>query len=482
MSGFLKSNIFVAILIVLMFSPLRLIHLGYSEFQDDEKKAFIRNVKQENLYDFFLEQRKGPIQFFVSHIPYSITKDFRNEFAQRLPFSIINISAVLVLYLLMESLTKNKLAAFFGAGLFAVNGFTVGFSRIAQYQNLNMFFSFLAINFYLKILDDDKNIIRNSFIGTFFYCLSLYSHWDAIFYFIPAVFIFVKFLFRKDLSSKYKVTVLFGNLIFSAALLLPFMIPYVKHHFASSDSTEYFSRRVGFSDYSLERHRFIFELYNPFYTLAAYLVVISVSILFIKKSWIYIIWFIVNFLTIRYFMTKPGTHIYNYLIPIYFLSALVFAELYNRKIKILTSLLLFLFTGAIAAFYYQSFVIFVDHKKEYPWDSKLVFNKATVAYYEKEVLTFGFPHFRNWKEINEFVLKDGPECGYLSNEGKEISQIYMDIKAGKTSGCYYIVVVKRPFISTRDGVSYAQAKSKYKIMDYKKEGETLTKIYKIPDK
>jgi len=154
-----KTDILIIILLTALSAPLRFINLGYSEFQDDEKKAYIRLAKDQTVTDFLLQQRKGPMQFLATYIPYSITGDYRNELAGRLPFTLINTASVIVLYLLLKKLTKSRMASVFGAVLYMTNGFIVGFSRIAQYQNLNLFFSlFLHHMFYLLFENGFANL------------------------------------------------------------------------------------------------------------------------------------------------------------------------------------------------------------------------------------------------------------------------------------------------------------------------------------
>ncbi len=468
-------NTLVIFLLISATVPLRFINLGYSEFQDDEKKAFMRVLPDENVFEFFIRQRKGPMQFLVTQVPYLITHDYRNEFAERFPFAVLNTASVILLYLLLLKITKNKLASFFGALIYSTNGFIVGFSRIAQYQNLNLFFSFLALYFYYDLTTYDRHLIRKSLIATFAFSLSLLSHWDAIFYLVPIVYFFILFLRRKDLDKKYKNRIILWNFSLGSLLILPFLIPYFMHHSNDGESARYFVKRFGFNKTNIIRHKFIFELYNPFITLYLYGVFLVLSLFFIKKHFAYFLWFGINFGAILFFMAKPGTHIYNYIIPLVFIFSLLAGSVLN-KFSMHTQYIFGILTLSIfALLFYQSYVVFVDHTRVYPWDSKIIFGRATTPYVDKEVLTFGFPHFRDWKNINSFLLNYNKDCGYITNEGKEISQIYLDLTYGDTTGCHYIINVKRPFISTRDGVVFPSAKKK--IYQYEVRGEWLTRVY-----
>jgi 4-amino-4-deoxy-L-arabinose transferase-like glycosyltransferase len=479
MSGW-KKDLLIILFLILVSAPLRFINLGYSDFQDDEKKALLKVKTFREIPDYVVKQRKGPMQMFVSYIPYMITGDFLNEYAERIPFAVANIASVITLYLLVKKITKNRYAGLFSALLFAFNGFIVGFSRIVQYQNLNLLFSLLALYFYYDVADVKKNALKSSLIGTFFFSLSVLSHWDAVHYLVPIIFFFILFLIRKDLLIKQKLIVLAANLLLGCALLLPFLVPYFEHNQDNENNLTYFGKRVGLSSYPLDMHRFIFELYNPFYTLPALTALLALGLIFIKKTYLFIIWFLVNFLTIRYFMISPGTHIYNYVLPAIVLGGSGLGFLVALFPKYIRYPLAFVAVLASGVFFYQSFILFVDHSEgEYPWDSKVVFGKETVPYRRKEVLTFGFPHFRNWRGISDFVYSQNDDCLYISNEGIEISGIYMKNKYGEYRDCYYIVAVKRPFISTRDNRTFAAAVGKIPIYRYERDGENYVNVYKI---
>jgi len=53
------------IALFLLAGVLRFVNLGYSDYQGDEIKA-LYNPKEIKSAQFFLEQRKGPMQFLVT--------------------------------------------------------------------------------------------------------------------------------------------------------------------------------------------------------------------------------------------------------------------------------------------------------------------------------------------------------------------------------------------------------------------------------
>ncbi len=472
------------LLIIILASFLRFTNLGYSEFQDDEKKAFIRNGSDETVYNFLLNQRKGPLQFFLTSATVFFTHDARNEFLVRLPFTIANLLSVLVVYLILKEYFSSRLTAVFGSTLYMANGFVVGFSRIAQYQNLNLLFSFLAVYLFLKCKNNPSKAMVFSLLGTLAFSLSLLAHWDAIFFVIPIIYFYGRFISDKSIPLTRRVKITLFNLLFGLLLLLPFLVPYVQNQFSNTVNTEYFERRVGTSQLPISRHKFIFDLYNPFITLPFMFVLFLIGLVNYRKSAPLIFWFSLNFLVIFLLMKKPGTHIYNYIIPAIFVATSGFAQIRKNKYVLLVFALPVI--AALAFVNYQSYKIFVDHSPEYPWYPKIIFSFKNIIlhtpfYDDKEVLTFGFPHFRNWKSVNEAILNDSDKCTYITNEGKEISQIYTLEKYGilKTRSCYFIVDVERPFITREDGVVFSQIRNKTPVYSHVVDGHPVTEIYKI---
>lgn len=537
-----KKEIIILILLIVFATFLRFPNLGYSEFQSDEKKTIIRTDIYESKYDFLINQRKGPVQYFITSAVLFFTKDPLNEFSLRLPFAVLNTLSVVIFYLILKDLINEMFPSqnvskipknvrngkifgvltiknpeitkivvpIFGTFLYLTNGFIVGFSRIVQYQSLNLLFSFLALYFFVKLsrtklnktekhknaglksknhifFSPKKNLYIYSFSGVFTLCISLLSHWDAVFFLIPIIYFYILFMIRKDIPVKTKLIILVSNLVLCALITLPFLIPYVYNQLFNPENIAYLNKRVGISGYPLERHKFIFELYNPFVTMYFLAFLSTVSLVSIKKVYPYVVWFVLNFLIIRFFMEKPGTHIYNYVLPAIFLAAFgiyQFARL--KKTFYYVSLAVI---GMICAFlFFQSYMLYVDNTREYPWDDKILLKfknreLKTEQYSDPEILTFGFPHFRNWKKINEIISDDPDHCTYITNEGKEISQIYVKEKFGiiESRGCYFIIDVKRPFNAAGKDVTFAKTSGKDSVYIYKKDDRKLVRMYKIYD-
>lgn len=494
--GLFKTEYLFILILLVGSCYLRFKNLGYSDYIGDEHKAFLELSEGQTTWDFFMSQRKGPMQFLVSQIPYSITGDFRNEFAQRLPFSIISVLAVLVFYTLVKKLTKESLIAFISTFLLMVNGFIVGFGRIAQYQSLNLLFSFLALYFYTDLIERDEETVKSSVLGTLFWCLSILSHWDAIFILPVVIIIFIKYLIRRDIEKSIKIRLVIFNFLFGCLILLPFLVPYIKYQLNSVENSAYFERRIEIGHGLRDRYKLLIELYNPFVTFWLLVIAGVLGVLFIKKSWIYLIWFIFGYLSFEIFVRKPGTHIYNFLTPVFILCGIGISNLVKISPSIIRKLIFFVLTLVFVFLFYQTHFIFIDHVREYPWQEKTFYKlkglpKALKRYsiletptytYEQKLPLFGFPHKRYWNEINDFINTqnevNNKSYGYITNEVKTIAEWYMDAKYKADSG-FYVVAIKYP-LSFVDDWSFVQIGGKELVYSLKNDQKyTIVKIYRV---
>ena len=504
----IKWDLIIISILILSSSYLRFKNLNYSDYIGDEHKAFIELEAGQNLPDFLLSRRKGPMQFFVSYIPYLITHDFRNELAERIPFAVISVISVVVFYFMVKKITKCWLCAFLSSLIYLSNGFIVGFGRIVQYQNLNLLFSFLAIYFYSNLLDRKDKLLKLSMIGTMFWCLSFFSHWDAIFIIPVVLVIFIKFFLSKDISREYKLKILFYNLLLGCLILLPFMIPYSFYQRNSDENLGYLFRRLGTGNHNNSVYEMYIDLYGPFVTLWFLIICGTLGSLFIKKSYMVTFWFLFGYGIFELFVSKPGTHIYNFLIPVFILSGVGLGSLIKimpkKTLKIITFIIVLI---PIAFLYHQSYILFVDHSKEYPWEQKKILNidldcgnssnwcnkvqpylnLTTKRYYYdykgQKLPLFGFPHKRYWNEVNEFIVNqntlNSENLGYATNEDKTVSEWYIK-GIYMTTGNFYFLGIRRPGNFVEDMSPPNKSETKVLVKEYKSENDsTVVKIYRV---
>ena len=140
--NFVKSEHFWVLLLLVTTASLRFINLSYSDYISDEPGTFLyrggKKTPTISTWEFFMNERKGPLQIIVGFIPYSIVGNYKNELAQRIPFSLFSLAAVFVFYQAIKELTKDATAALISAALLSFNGLIMAYGRIAQYQNLNL--------------------------------------------------------------------------------------------------------------------------------------------------------------------------------------------------------------------------------------------------------------------------------------------------------------------------------------------------------
>jgi hypothetical protein len=459
----------------------------------------------ENAWQFFMEQRKGPVQFVVSYIPYLFTHNFMNEFAERLPFTIFGYLSIFVFYIFVRKLSESPPTAFIATFLFLVNGFITGFARIAQYQNINLFFSFLALYFYSDFLKPTRRVLRNTLLGTLMFSLSLLSHWDAIFVLFPVIYFVVVFLKNPEISNEEKRMVLLYNIALGALVLLPILIPYTVFQVRDPSNSQYFFRRVSLGIFEPEGYVKLIRLYNPFLFLE-FLVGASLIGIFGKKSWLYLSWGTLNYLIFQLFVRKPGTHIYNFIIPFSILAATGFALLMKKLPLVLRPVVAGIYMVFMAFFVYQTYIIFIDHRVEYPWNREqlmdftckdkspksilirdvtceqfLSYFKTPIYKAEETLPLFGFPLNRHWNEINAFINNENStkneSFGYVSNELKTITEKYMDAKYRVNKG-FYAVAIRKP-LSFEDDWSFDRYSKKSLVKEYFNDGWVVVRIYRV---
>lgn len=488
-----KIDVLILLVLVISAGLLRFQDLGYSNYTADEYGAMIWTKETPDhfptdLKEFFMTRKKGPLQYVVSYLPIYLTGEYNNELAVRIPFAIFSVLAVVIFYKLVERLSGSRLIGFISAVLLMTSGFIAAFGRIAQYQNLNMFFSFSALYLYSELLVSKEKLMKKTILGTVALVLSLLSHWDVIFILPPLVMIIVSFMRDSKFTKEFKVKLLLTNLFVGLLLVLPFLVPYLLNFGSVDVNQKYLVSRIGYYlGSNIKSYLFDIEFYNPFLAIWVYGLGGLLGAMMFRKNRIFLVWFLVNILFFELFVRRPGTHIYNFLIPLFVLVAFALswmikvANRYVRVIPILLTTFIFVFL------YYQSYLIFVDHSVEYPWRKEKILGYKTVEHSHKHRPRFliGFPHNRYWEEINAFVneqnRQNGENFGYTTNESQTISRYYMDTLY-MTSGNFYAIGIKLPWSFSND-YKFPQIRGKHTVKKIKSEyGENVVRIYRVEGK
>jgi hypothetical protein len=184
----------------------------------------------------------------------------------------------------------------------------------------------------------------------------------------------------------------------------------------------------------------------------------------------------------------PGTHIYVYLIPLFiFLSFGIYlienlikgivGKNIGRPVFIYSLTLLFVFI------YLQSYAVFVDNSTEYPWREEKfffwTFPRPNAIYH---LSMFGFPYYRNWEGIRDFVKSSTFEptiSAYSTNERKSLVRYYVNLeKSSDKAGVY--IYINNPQSFTNE---ISEEKSRYWVGSHDPEytlsrnGEEIVRVY-----
>ncbi|OGC46729.1 hypothetical protein A3F07_03715 [candidate division WWE3 bacterium RIFCSPHIGHO2_12_FULL_38_15] len=487
-----RDTIFTLILLFSSFI-LRMVNLGYSDYQGDEIKALFLPDQGQNISAFLLDQRKGPVQFIVTFFIKFINPDYSNEFLTRLPFALAGIFAVLVFYKFLKLHFKDEVA-FFASFFLSTNGFLIAFSRIVQYQSFVILFMLLSLYFFSLALKNDNWRPKGVYFGIISWAVSILSHYDGIF-----IFPFVFFLFFKLIKTapNIKKHLLFSFLTFTL-LISVFYIPFI---FSISQSTlEYWTNRLSGGSEKISSSKYLFTVYHPIYTIHIYTLLAALGFsrfvfekirkrILMDETFFILLWLLVTVVFLEIIVNIPGTHIFTYLIPLSFfigygiktIKDLIFWFIKHYVANLVT------YFGILIVFsflFLQSYAVFVDHSNEYPWEGEKFliweFPKPTPIFH---LSMFGFPYNRNWEEIRDIIISSQNNGYYSTNERESISRYYIPLnKSSEKAG--YFVLIRNPQ-SFNETVTNLRVKTwidnNLPVFTVSKSGKNIVEIYYIPD-
>ncbi|MDC0449163.1 glycosyltransferase family 39 protein [bacterium] len=484
-----KNKDYYLILLVVLAVLLRLMNLGYSDFQGDEIKALFRPTQNISSYEFLLDQRKGPIQFIVTGLVGLFDNNFSSQFLARLPFALAGILAVVYFYKLLKIHFDNKVA-FYSAFFLATNGFFIAFSRLVQYQSFVILFDVLALYFLTLAVKRKGFEVKGIYLGFIFWALSVLSHYDGIFIAPFVLYLLIGWWKKSEIQKLKLKTLLFSGLTF-LILVGSFYIPFI---FSISSATkDYWAGRItGDVSAKLSSSRYLFTVYQPIYAVHIYTILGLLGVLSLYKRrgalvWVFA-WLLIPLLFLEKFVYIPGTHIYTYLLPAFVFLAFGVISI-ERAIKFVLKgdyNIVLRNTGLVMVLgflFLQSYMVFVDNKTEYPWkDEKFLlwtFPHPSPIYH---LSMFGFPYNRNWEGIQEFTRNYSDITAYSTNERKSIPRFYVPLEKSSEKAGFYIYI-RDPQSFTNEILS---EKAAYWVERYKpqytftRNGETLSRVYVMP--
>ena len=375
--------------------------------------------------------------------------------------------------------------------LMATNGVIIGLTRFVQYQSFVMLFSVLAVYYFSLALKQSRWKTSGIYAGMLSWAAALLTHYDGIFIAPFALYLLYRWYMQDaglPASTRLKRLAMPGAL--SALVLLSFYVPF----FTSVDQStlDYWLFRFTETSEVLKPSSsiFTFNLYNPLFSLYFYCLAGLFAFLKIKPALPALAWFLFPWIVLEVVLREPGTHIYTYLLPAFILVALglvAFEELLvnglgSRPGRILAIGLIvacFAFIASLDHF------IFVDNTPEYPWMARrfLFWKLGGLTNPEYQVWTYGFPYYRHWDEVREYVMSHDPNGYYSTNEEKEISNYYIPMPTDIDRSGYYIHIYCPLDLKERlekDKICYWM-KNHPPVKEFKNGGLVVTQIYLMPE-
>jgi len=466
----LKTYQIALILILIISAFLRLTQLGYSNFYGDETKALYYK-KNVSAIEHFLNQRKGPGQFLIAWSIETVTGSY-NELSTRLPSAIAGILSVYVLYLLTKNLF-NKKVALISALFFSLNGLYIAFSRILQYQIHYVFFGLLSL--YLLTEYYKKHQTKILLLSALSTGAAFLFHYDAIFFLVP-VLIYILHQ-DKDLRKNFKVY--FKKYLIPLGLVVGvYYLPYLIFGAFRHDTLPYLLTRVVGKDLRPSSNLYTINFYNPLYLSFVYLAfsILSLKKIEDKKVQILLIWFLVPFTLFQLVFKSSGTHIHNFILPLIILSAIGMEALLTNKV-ILTAFVTLLGGLTLAV---QSVVFIPFLNKGYPWkDTKILGIRTPKLRQDLQVFAYGFPYYRNWDEIADYLNLYDPGSHFYTNDNTTIAEFYLrDFKLHNGRKTMFFVDVNNNQLGNNlIDQRYLDTSAYYPAKDFYHNGNVTATVY-----
>lgn len=412
----MKKEIFLLLILFVLTSFIRLDGLGFSTFVGDETKTiFLR--KDQSIFDFLMDQRKGPVQFLIVWFVENVTNSY-NEFLIRLPFAILGILVVFSFYYLLRYiLDLGFLASYLGAVFLSLNGIYIAFSRTAQYQMAYVFLGLIFLifsSYFIKEYSNKRKRIYFGILSIFALAFSFLSHYDAVFFLIPALYLF------KDNWKKFLPIVLTAGIISGSFYLLN-----IYYGYFGKNTIGYLEKRISGEGYENQNTFSTIDLYNPLYLYSILILVLSIYGFWITPKPLkntLLIWFSFSFVFLQLVMRTPGTHIHNYFVPLFIFSGIGLARLIY-KFKFIP----YLITPALLVIVLIQFFVFVPRfNNGYPYIESNFFGiKFSKIDFNINLPQYGFVYDRSWREIAEFMRTQKRVPNFYTNDNKVVSEYYL---------------------------------------------------------
>jgi hypothetical protein len=429
-----RNNKLLSVQIVLLICVslvLRLVELGYSNFQGDEILTLCKYTDYKSLPQFLvylLGQQKGPVQYLITCAYSLFDPSFSSELAIRLPFAIANLAALACFFLLVRRLFSLQ-TAIYASFLFAINGIFIAFARIVQYQSFVVFGGVAALLSLSFALQYEKWRVPGLYLSFLLAAMALLAHFDAAFFLPPMAVLLLHGwwkLRRQPGFARMRLHFLAAAALF-AFLVLAFYVPYTLH--LGPYQTNHWENRFAGESTDILR---LFQFYNPgpFLWIGLALVVLGLTRIRNTLSWqVTLAWLLPPLIFMTFIFKDSRTHAYTYILPMLVIAgvgtdaligwlARVFGEKSSRVVV----------TAVLAVFLvlaYINYAVFIDQNPEYPWCPKRVLGMQFEG--GRLTGTFGFPYLRDWRQIGDWfrALPEEETPIVVTNEKSQFVTFYL---------------------------------------------------------
>jgi 4-amino-4-deoxy-L-arabinose transferase-like glycosyltransferase len=467
-------------LVVLLAAFLRIIHLGYSEFQGDEATVMMRAayaISGDDAQLFY--HQKGPIEALLPMATWTLSGVI-NEWQARLPFAWAGILGIGAVYLLGRRWfgERGGLAA---ALLLAINGYFVGFGRIVQYQSFVLAMTGMGLLAVWRWSEGERALWLA--LGGALLAFGLLAHYDAALTLPAAAYIVGCRLWRARQAPE-EAAASPGALIAAGVavigILAPFYVPFALHPSFGKTVGYLTGTRIGAggllynglfsslalgtfynSTYYLAGLALLLVLASflsfqgwrllipaSFYMLSMVLpgiwkgpvlaglvtaVVVSARSSSLRAAWL---WFGAPFLFYYFLIWDPRTHVLNAFPGAVLLAAIVvnrFVDLVPSSTRLFAGGLLLAMVLFLA--YYPT-LMFVRHdpevKRTWPENQPTLYWRPDIP--AARFGYFGFPYRAGWKAVGALVERGILDAVYASNEEQEVTDWY--VRGAERTHCH----------------------------------------------
>ncbi|MGQ9601009.1 MAG: ArnT family glycosyltransferase, partial [Anaerolineae bacterium] len=480
----------------------RLINLDYAEFQGDEARVMMHAAQAiEGQEDALFKQHKGPLEALLPMGFWLLTGTI-NEAQARFPFALMNLTALLGVYLLARR-WFNDAVGLSATALLAINGFFIAFGRVVQYQSFVFGLGTLVLLCCERFRaegDGGDLVLGGLLLGS-----GALAHYDVVAV-APAVLYLVVNGLRWQGAGARQSSALLGAGILGAIVAASFYVPYLRHPFFAETVGYLTESRVGGGWLHTNLGDFFLTstIYNSTYyviVLALLLggVVVAYTSALSSRRWLFpalsllgvgavlacptawqlgavnlavlpflalliclylsprtdspfraaLTWLAAPFFFYLFVVGYPLTHVYTLYPAWAVLSGVALAGGWRWLRRRLGRGMLIAFAVGLAGLFvlcaYYPVFVFVDHDPEYKRTYPAHRHPWYWTAYDQlpPYGYFGFPYRAGWKVVGQLYAEGVLDGDYNSNEEEEITNWYT--RRAPRSYCprpdYYFVAV-----------------------------------------